>query len=181
VVPAAEHSFRRSDRDEPTLARGGRRTCLPDLALQRLREPLWRVIVVATVGFLLVAGLLVSLVMAPVWIVAAVRTGSLSGGAAVRFLPLGALAAVAAFTLPLAAVGSSGMTGAHRLASPGPTPSRSSWEASSSPCSPASASGPAFAREARPSCACTRADLRRRCCAGRLLAIGWIGIRTWTL
>jgi hypothetical protein len=82
------------------------------------KEPLWRVALIATVGVAIVGSILVSLLLTPVWILAAVR-GRLAnrGGAAVRLLPASALiAATLTFGLPIAALSSSGMTGVHRLA-----------------------------------------------------------------
>jgi hypothetical protein len=186
--PTAEHAFRRSDRDEPTLAfveDGGRVFRISPFNASA-KEPLWRVIVVAAVGFLLVAGLLVSLVMAPVWIVAAVRRRlAPRGGAAVRFLPLGALAAVAVtFALPLAAVGSSGMTGTHRLAAPGPYSLAIFLGSLLFPV--LAALGLWASLRAHEAGAFVRLYAGLTCAAVLVLAaysaaIGWIGIRTWTM
>src|SRR5262249_40807364 len=146
----------------------------------------WRVAALALVGAVFVAGLLVTLVMAPVWIVAAVR-GRLAarGGAAVRFLPLGALAAVAVtFVLPILAVTSPGVTATHRLASPGPYALAVFLGSLLFPVLAALGVRAAIrSREARPF---VRLYAALTCAAVLALAaysaaIGWIGIRTWTM
>lgn len=186
--PTAEHSFRRSDRDEPTLAflehRGEVYRIGPFGAARK--EPLWRVALIATVGLAIVGGLLVALLLTPVWILAAVR-GRLAnrGGAAVRLLPPSALIAVAlTFGLPIAALSSSGMTGVHRLATVGPYSLAIFVSSLLFPL--LAALGLRAAWRARQARATVRRFAHLTCAAVLVLAayaaaIGWIGIRTWTM
>ena len=123
-IPVGPHSFRRDDRDEASLGfveDGGEIYKISAFNAQR-KEPLWRIGLIALVGFLLGLGLLVSIAMLPVWIVGWIR-GRLTGrgGSAIRFAPIGALAALAlTFALPIAAISSPGMKALHRLADVGP-------------------------------------------------------------
>jgi CubicO group peptidase (beta-lactamase class C family) len=122
--PVGPHTFRRADRDEPSLAfveEGGATFKLSDHGSAR-KEPLWRVILIAAVGSLLAIGLLISVVMLPVWLIAGAR-GRLAerGGWLVRLLPAGALLALlATFLLPLLVIASQSIQGMHRLGTPTP-------------------------------------------------------------
>lgn len=123
-VPAGAHSFRRVDRDEPSLAfvlKDGEALKLSAFASAR-KEPAWRVALGAVVLALLAFGILVSVAMLPVWVYGwARRRLAERGGAGVRFLPLAAwLALAATFALPLPAILSGSMVEAGRLAEPGP-------------------------------------------------------------
>jgi CubicO group peptidase (beta-lactamase class C family) len=122
--PSGPHSFRRADRDTPSLAfvedRGHIYKVGPFNA--QLQEPLWKMAVLWLAGVLIAIGLVLSLVMLPVWLVALAR-GRLKqrGGAAVRFVPvLGYVALIATFALPLLQITTSGMMALHRLADVAP-------------------------------------------------------------
>jgi len=123
-TPVGAHSFQRADRDQPNLAfveDGGETYKLSALGAAR-KEPLWRAALIVAVLGLLVLGLLISVVMLPVWLIAKFR-GRLAerGGALVRFLPIGALATlILTFVLPLLVIASGSTTAMHRLAEPGP-------------------------------------------------------------
>ena len=171
VVPHRGHSFRRPIATSRPRLRGGRRrvgsrrSTLPRKGRRaRSSSPRW-----ASCSWR--PGR--PLVMAPVTIVAAVRRRLAARRRRSPLLPLGALAAaVVTFALPLAAVGSSGMT------------ERTGWRrrdlsvsiflgSPSSLCSPPRPLG-SLARRAG-FVRSTRADLRRRARACRLPAvIGWI-------
>jgi CubicO group peptidase (beta-lactamase class C family) len=124
LYPTGPHTFRRADRDEPSLAfveEGGATYKLSDHGSAQ-KEPLWRVVLIIVVGALLVLGLLISVVMLPVWLIAGAR-GRLKerGGWLVRLLPVGALLALlATFLLPLLVIASQSSQGMHRLGAPGP-------------------------------------------------------------
>ena len=122
--PAAPHSFRRADRDVPTLGfvddPDGIYKIGPFNA--QAKQPLWTMLALWFAGALLAIGLLLSIVMLPVWLIALAR-GRLRqrGGAAVRFIPvLGYAAFLATFAMPLKQVATSGMIALHRLADVGP-------------------------------------------------------------
>ncbi len=123
-TPVGVHSFQRADRDQPSLAfveDGGETYKLSALGSAR-KEPLWRAALIVIVLGLIVLGLLISIVMLPVWLIALFR-GRLAerGGALVRFLPIGALATLLlTFVLPLLVIASGSTTAMHRLAEPGP-------------------------------------------------------------
>jgi CubicO group peptidase (beta-lactamase class C family) len=121
--PFGPHSFRRADRDTPSLGfvedRGNLYKIGPFSA--QLKEPLWKMAVLWLAGALLAVGLVLSIVMLPVWLIALAR-GRLKqrGGAAVRFVPvLGYIALIATFAMPLIQVSASGMIALHRLADVG--------------------------------------------------------------
>jgi CubicO group peptidase (beta-lactamase class C family) len=122
--PVGPHSFRRADRDAPSLgfvyADDGVYKIGPFSS--QVQQPIWRVAVLWLACGLLIVGLLLSIVMLPVWLIGALR-GRLErrGGAAVRFVPvLGYAALIATFALPLLQITSSGMKSLHRLAEVGP-------------------------------------------------------------
>jgi CubicO group peptidase (beta-lactamase class C family) len=122
--PTGEHTFRRADREAPTLAfvESEGRTYKLSAFNTAVKEPWWRVLVIACVLGLLTLAALLGLVMSPVWLIAWLR-GRLAtrGGAGVRFLPLLAIAALAVtFGLPLAYLTSGAIPEALRLARPGP-------------------------------------------------------------
>jgi CubicO group peptidase (beta-lactamase class C family) len=122
--PTDEHTFRRADREAPTLAfvEGEGRTYKLSAFNAAVKEPWWWVLVMASVLGLLALGALVGLVMSPFWLIAWLR-GRLAtrGGAGVRLLPLLACAALAVtFGLPLGYLASGAIPEALRLARPGP-------------------------------------------------------------
>ncbi len=121
-VPTGPHTFRRFDRDEPSLAFVVAEDGVFKLSGgfgQARKEPVWRVVVIAVTAASLVLGATFAVLMLPFWIRAALR-GRLKGGLLVRVLPLAAVAALAAtFGLPLACIAASGTAAVTRLASPG--------------------------------------------------------------
>ena len=122
--PAGAHGFRRADRDVPTVGfveDGGEVYKIGPFNAQ-VKLPLWRMIVRWLATLLLAIGLVLSVVMLPIWLIALLR-GRLKkrGGAAIRFVPvLGYAALVATLALPLAQVTASGMKALHRIADIGP-------------------------------------------------------------
>lgn len=122
-TPVGAHSFQRADRDEPSLAfveEGGETYKLSALGSAQ-KEPLWGAALIFLVLGLIALGVLISIVMLPVWLIALFR-GRLAerGGALVRFLPVGALAALLlTFVLPLSVIASGSTTAMRSLAEPG--------------------------------------------------------------
>lgn len=118
------HAFQRADRDEPSLAfveEGGKRFKLSAHGSAE-KEPLWGAVLIFVVLGLLALGVLISIVMLPVWLIALFRGRLVErGGALVRFLPGGALAALLlTFVLPLLVIASGSTTAMRRLGEPGP-------------------------------------------------------------
>ncbi|MGH8173360.1 MAG: serine hydrolase domain-containing protein [Rhodanobacteraceae bacterium] len=122
--PAGGQSFRRADRDAATIGfaeEDGEMYKIGPFNAQR-KQALWQMAMLWLAAGLVVAGLLLSIVMLPVWLIGALR-GRLAkrGGAAVRFVPvLGYAALIATLVLPILQITSSGMKSLHRLAEVGP-------------------------------------------------------------
>jgi CubicO group peptidase (beta-lactamase class C family) len=186
--PAGPHTFRRADRDEPSLAfveEGGETFKLSDHGSQQ-KEPLWRVAVIAVVLGLLALGLLISAVMLPVWLIAWAR-GRLAGrgGALVRFLPAGAVLTLAAtLILPLLVIASGSNKGLHQLGAP------SLYSITILVCSVLfpllAALGLWRSLRAAEARTFVRWYAGLTCVAvlvfaGYAAAIGWVGVRTWVL
>ncbi|HXU29129.1 MAG TPA: serine hydrolase domain-containing protein, partial [Thermoanaerobaculia bacterium] len=71
-TPVGDHGFQRADRDQPSLAfveDGGETYKLSALGSAR-KEPLWGALLIVTTLGLIVLGLLISIVMLPVWLIA---------------------------------------------------------------------------------------------------------------
>lgn len=123
-LPVSPHLFRRPDREAAGLAfveDGGHFYKISAFNAEE-KEPWWRAILIVTVLLLFVLGAIVTLVMAPVWIVLALM-GRLRerGGLAMRLLPLASIATLlVTFGLTLTLVQGSGTSAIAALA--GPTP-----------------------------------------------------------
>ena len=123
-VPTGQHSFRRWDRSEATLAfveQDGQVFKINATSAQR-KVALWQVIGMWLLGVILVLGLLVGIFMLIPWLVAYRRKRLADkGGLLYRLLPLVAIAALlVTLVLPLLAVSGSGSTSVEQLASIGP-------------------------------------------------------------
>ena len=122
--PTSQHTFRRADREAPTLAftedQGETYKISAFNATQK--EPWWRVAVIAGVLGFLALGAVIAVLMSPVWLIAWLR-GRLAdrGGALVRILPLlSVVALIVTFALPLGYLTSGAIPAALQLAQPGP-------------------------------------------------------------
>ncbi len=122
--PTSPHTFRRDDREAPTLAyvedEGETYRVTAFNAAQK--EPLWRVALIAGVLGFLVLGAVIGILMSPVWLISLVR-GRLAdrGGALVRFLPLLSVVALGVtFALPFGYLASGSIPAALQLAHPTP-------------------------------------------------------------
>lgn len=123
-IPTAAHLFRRADREAATLAFVESEGNIYKVSAfnATVKEPLWRVVIIAAVLGLIVLGVLVSVIMSPFWLVAVIR-GRLSGrgGALLRFLPLlSVIALILTFALPFVYLASGSIPSAMLLAVPGP-------------------------------------------------------------
>jgi CubicO group peptidase (beta-lactamase class C family) len=90
-LATGQHTFRRADREEATLAfvsDGGSIYKISAFGTQ-LQEPMWRAVLLAAIAVVLAVGLVLTILMTPVWLVSAAR-GRLSerGGLIMRLLPL---------------------------------------------------------------------------------------------
>jgi CubicO group peptidase (beta-lactamase class C family) len=123
-LPTGQHSFRRADRSEATMAfveQDGRVFKINATSAQQ-KVALWHMIGLWLLGAILVLGLLVGIALLIPWVIA-YRHGRLAGrgGLYFRLLPLGAIAAlVVTLALPLLAYSDSGGTSVQQLASIGP-------------------------------------------------------------
>jgi len=124
LIPVGPHSFRRADRDVPTVGfvdEGGDVYKIGPFNAQ-VQVSAWHMITPWLVCGVLLIAVVLSVVMLPLWLVAWPR-GRLKqrGGAAVRFVPMVGLAALlATFGMPLVQLGSNSIRGLHRLADVGP-------------------------------------------------------------
>ncbi|MBI1328695.1 MAG: serine hydrolase [Alphaproteobacteria bacterium] len=122
--PVNAHSFRRADRDAPTLGfveKDGAVYKIGPFNAQQKASLAW----LGTVGLtltLIIVALVLSVVMTPVWLVSWLRGRlAMRGGAAMRFLPvLGVAAFALTFLLPVMAISTPGMQAVHKLADAGP-------------------------------------------------------------
>lgn len=122
--PASPHTFRRTDREDYSLAFFNESDDTIKLgafnAQQRISP--WQIAVIGVVGVLIALGVIISIVMVPVWLISWAR-GRLKdrGGMLVRALPSLALATMLlTFVLPLLAVASSTTSSIHSLSQVGP-------------------------------------------------------------
>ncbi len=123
-VATGEHSFRRDNREEPSLAFFEHDGTIYKASAFYVAAmmPLWRVIVTGAVAIILALGVVIAIPMVPVWIVSAIR-GRLreKGGLLMRVTPVVAIVAMlATFLLVLLAVQGSGTSSIHQLADVGP-------------------------------------------------------------
>lgn len=121
-LPTGQNSFRREDRDEPTLGfveDGGEVYKISTFGAQRKTSYALFGTVLAT-GFVLVVGTLIGLVLLLVWIIARMR-GRARGGVMLRLWPIAGMAAMlATFGLTMMALVTSGSQAVHRLSDVGP-------------------------------------------------------------
>ena len=187
-LPTGPHTFRRADRDQPSLAFSeldGDTYLLSGGLGDRKKEPGWHIVAYAATGGLALLGGVGALLALPFWIVAAFRKKlAAKGGWPIRLFPLLALAScLTALALPLMAL-ESGIDMVAKLAAPG---ALSLTIFSSSALFPALAAGGLW-----------QAWRNRE--AGRLLrwhagltssamlvvalyaiSIGWVGLRVWLM
>ena len=123
-LSTGQHSFRRFDRSEATLAfveQDGQVFKINATSAQQ-KVALWRMVGLWLLGAILVLALLVGIVLLIPWLIA-YRRGRLarSGGLHLRLLPLAGIAALTVtLVLPLLAFSNSGSTSVQQLASIGP-------------------------------------------------------------
>jgi hypothetical protein len=123
-LPTGQHSFRRADRSEATLAfveQDGKVFKINATSAQQ-KVTLWHMIGLWLLGAILVLGLLVGIVLVTPWVIA-YRRGRLAnrGGLYFRLLPLLAIFALTVtLALPLLAYSESGAISFQQLASVGP-------------------------------------------------------------
>ncbi|HEY2344506.1 MAG TPA: serine hydrolase domain-containing protein [Xanthomonadaceae bacterium] len=185
-LPTGPHSFRRVDRDEPSLAfveQGGEVYLISALgARQKTSYALFGAVL--AIGFVLVVGTLIGLVLLLVWTVARLR-GRARGGAMVRLWPIaGVVALVATFALPLAALLAPGMQAVHRLSDAGPYAVAIMLGSLLFPVFGALGLVSSLrANEARRFVRINAGlvSIALLAVAGYAFSIGWIGMRTWAL
>ena len=120
--PVSPHVFRRTDREQPSVA-----FVEADGHVYKLtafnaaeKQPLWRIVLVAATGIVLVLGAVFAIVMTPFWLIGGFR-GRLKGGWMVRFAPLLSVAAlIATVAMTVRVIAGSGTSALSDLATVGP-------------------------------------------------------------
>lgn len=187
-VPFSRHVFRRTDRDQPSVAfvHADGQVYKLNAFGAAMKEPLWRAIAIAAVLILVALGTVFGVVMTIPWLVAGVR-GRLHarGGWLVRFAPLLSILALAAtFGMAVYGVAAAGGSALHALADIGP------YSLTIFACSILfplfAALGLWLALTRRDVSAVVRIYATLTCAAllafsAYALLIGWVGARTWTM
>jgi CubicO group peptidase (beta-lactamase class C family) len=187
-LPVDQHSFRRADREEASLAfaeEGGRVYKIGPFNAA-VKEPLWLIVLIALTAALVVIAALVGIVMLIPWLIGAWR-GRLKGrgGLVMRIMPLAAVASLAVMAaLPILAYADSGASAVRQLAEVGP------YSLLILACSillPLFAlAGVVLGLRGRKAPVFIRAyvtltSLGLLVASGYFAAIGWFAMRTWTM
>ena len=186
--PVGPHSFRRADRETPSLAfieDSGRAYKISAIGASE-KEPLWRVGAIWGVALLVPLVTIFGLIMLIPWLIAQARGRlAMRGGLAIRLVPLAGLTAlIVNYILPLKAMSGNSVAALRQLADVGP------YSLTILACSliyPVCGAigiwlairGRAAALPARLYAAAASTALL--CVTGYAMAIGWFAMRTWTM